>query len=211
MVLSAVPSMTRLVQQTCMDANTCMTSPNSLSSIALPIGCTPSHRDEQFLQYDRSPYENRILIFSKNNNLEHLRSSDVWYGDGTFKTAITLCSQLYTAHCKINNTVIPTVYGLLPAKFESIKTSFDTLISSNKHSLSLDAIMLYFEIGSRNATRRVFPKTIVKGSFYPLSSSFCSKIKKNSSTLNKYIEDGYFVIMAKMILPICFGPIPDVC
>ncbi|KII71619.1 hypothetical protein RF11_15455 [Thelohanellus kitauei] len=79
--------MTRLVQRTPRDANTPLSSPNSLSSIGLPIKNTLSHRSEQFLQYDSGPDENRILIFSIQNNLELLRSSDCWCCDETFKTA----------------------------------------------------------------------------------------------------------------------------
>ncbi|KII67194.1 hypothetical protein RF11_11353 [Thelohanellus kitauei] len=203
--------MTRLVQRTRRDANTPLPSPNSLSSLALPIEYTLSHRGEQFLQYDSGPDENRMLIFSTNNNLELLRSSDCWYCDGTFKTAPSLFSQLYTVHCKINNTVIPTVYGLLPTKSESIYTSFFTAISNLKPGLSPATIMLDFEISSHNALRRVFPQTILKGCFYHLSQSFWRKIQMNAPTLSRYREDGDFVITAKMILAICFVPIPDIC
>ncbi|KII70922.1 hypothetical protein RF11_13179 [Thelohanellus kitauei] len=85
--LPALSSMTRLVQRTRRDANTPLSSPNSLSSIALPLENTISHRGEQFLQYDSGEHENGILIFSTNNTLELLRSSDCWYCDATFKTA----------------------------------------------------------------------------------------------------------------------------
>ncbi|KII65578.1 hypothetical protein RF11_00930 [Thelohanellus kitauei] len=119
--------------------------------------------------------------------------------------------RLYTVHCKINNTVIPTVYGLLPTKSESIYTSFFTAISNLKPGLSPATIMLDFEISSHNALRRVFPQTILKGCFYRLSQSFWRKIQMNEPTLSRYREEWDFVITAKMILAICFVPIPDIC
>ncbi|KII61571.1 hypothetical protein RF11_08068 [Thelohanellus kitauei] len=82
--LPALSSMTGLAQQTRRDANTPRCSPNSLSSIALPIENTLSRRDEKFLQYYSGQNENRILIFSTNNNLEPLRSSNCWYCYVTF-------------------------------------------------------------------------------------------------------------------------------
>ncbi|KII67692.1 hypothetical protein RF11_07319 [Thelohanellus kitauei] len=70
--LPALPSMTRLVQRTRRGANTPLPSHNSLASIVLPLEYTLSHKGEQFLQYDNCPDENRVLIFSRNNNLELL-------------------------------------------------------------------------------------------------------------------------------------------
>ncbi|KII65818.1 hypothetical protein RF11_08454 [Thelohanellus kitauei] len=97
-------SITGLVQHTRRVANTPFSSPDSLSSIALPIE-------------------------------KLLRSSDCCYCDGTFKTAISLFSRLDMVHYKINITVIPTVYALLPAKSKSIYTPFFTAIRNLKPCL----------------------------------------------------------------------------
>ncbi|KII69672.1 hypothetical protein RF11_07269 [Thelohanellus kitauei] len=192
--LPALPSMNRLVQWTLRDAITPLSRRNSFASIVLTLECTLSHMSEQFLLYFSGEVENRILIFSTNNNLELLRSSDCWYCEKNFKAASSPFSQLYTIHCKINNTVIPIVYGLLPAKFESIYTPFFTAISNLKPDLSPATILLDVETSSHYALRRVFPQTIIKGCYYKL-----------------WQKDGDFVITAKMILGICFVPITDIC
>ncbi|KII61958.1 hypothetical protein RF11_06968 [Thelohanellus kitauei] len=61
--LPALPSMARPGQRTRKDANTYLPSPNSLSSIDLPIEYTLNQRGEQLLQYDTGPDEHRMLIF----------------------------------------------------------------------------------------------------------------------------------------------------
>ncbi|KII62311.1 hypothetical protein RF11_15825 [Thelohanellus kitauei] len=87
------------------------------------------------------------------HSLISLPINDFWYCDGTSKTASSLFSQLYMVHCKINHTVIPTVYGLLST-------------NNLKPDLLLSNIILHLRISSHNALRRVSPQTILKGCFY---------------------------------------------
>ncbi|KII66977.1 hypothetical protein RF11_11738 [Thelohanellus kitauei] len=100
--LPAVPSITHLIRRTVRIANTHLSSPNSLASIAFSTENTLSHMGKQFLLSESGADDNRILIFSTNNYLEHLRYNDYWYYDETFKNDSLLFPQRSTVDCKIN-------------------------------------------------------------------------------------------------------------
>ena len=51
-----------------------------------------------FKHFDSGSGENIILIFTTDSNLALLRESMTWCGDGTFKAAPALWSQLYSIH-----------------------------------------------------------------------------------------------------------------
>uniref|UniRef100_A0A0L8G2X7 FLYWCH-type domain-containing protein n=1 Tax=Octopus bimaculoides TaxID=37653 RepID=A0A0L8G2X7_OCTBM len=77
---------------------------------------TKTNKGEQFLLYDSGPGHDRMLIFTTQNNLSILASSEHLQVDGTFKTVTQLFEQLYTVHAVKNNFTIPIVYALLPHK-----------------------------------------------------------------------------------------------
>lgn len=60
--------------------------------------------DETFLIYDSAAgdaplldrEEARVLVFATRRNLELLANSEAWYLDGTFKTAPTIFTQIFT-------------------------------------------------------------------------------------------------------------------
>lgn len=59
---------------------------------------TKTEKNENFLAYDSGAEADRILIFSTQGNLDLVRRSNHWHGDGTFKTVPPLFEQLYTIH-----------------------------------------------------------------------------------------------------------------
>ncbi|RWS18216.1 uncharacterized protein B4U80_00328, partial [Leptotrombidium deliense] len=48
--------------------------------------------------------------------MEILCNADTIFMDGTFKSAPTIFSQIFTLHCYTNKIMIPAVYCLLPNK-----------------------------------------------------------------------------------------------
>lgn len=71
---------------------------------------------DQFLQYDSGVGDdNRILLFTTNEALLRLGTSNIYLADGTFKTVPTIFFQLYrpTIHGFINNLSFPSVYYVL--------------------------------------------------------------------------------------------------
>ena len=94
--------------------------------IVLTTEQAKTHKGVQFLLCNSGPYDDRILIFSTQNNLSILEKSEDLQVDGKFKTVPQLFEQLYTVHAVNNNCAIPVVYALLPRchqrSFESANT-----------------------------------------------------------------------------------------
>ncbi|MCP3668398.1 MAG: hypothetical protein GY696_38925 [Gammaproteobacteria bacterium] len=97
-------------------------NPNSLHTLVIPNDYkeykydNTAARFERFLFYDsgQAAGQDRILIFSTNNNLNVLETSDKWFADGTFSISPPLFTQLYTIHAERMNRVHPLIYALLP-------------------------------------------------------------------------------------------------
>lgn len=65
-------------------------------------------KEERFLLYDSGPGDDRILIFSKDRNLQYLNDVEVMLMDGTFEIVPPMFEQQYTLQgiCLYNNMTI---------------------------------------------------------------------------------------------------------
>jgi len=90
-----------------------------VSDLKIADEYTKPMKGEQFLIFDSEASQDRILIFSTENNLKLMDQSTNWLVDGTFKTVPSLFYQLFTIHVLIqqgDQTVSPTIYALLTDK-----------------------------------------------------------------------------------------------
>ena len=143
--------------------------PATRSDIILEGQWTLTTANQRFLIADDGNDE-RILIFSTQQNLTHFTAADIIYGDGTFYTCPDVFTQLYTFHTYVDGTMYPLVYALLPGKSETVYTKFLTLLKQacDQHQLQLQpsTIFLDYEIAIRNAAYRIFPGITAKGCFF---------------------------------------------
>ncbi|XP_055543340.1 uncharacterized protein LOC129728891 [Wyeomyia smithii] len=97
--------------------------------------------------------------------VELLSNADYWMCDGTFKTAPTGFSQMYTFHGLVGSgqsqRVIPLVYFLLGRKCQkTYATAFEALsdvLSDNRMTVKCEYILSDFKKAALNALREVFP------------------------------------------------------
>ena len=78
---------------------------------------------ETWLQFDSRQEEEddededealpRFLLFATTQGLQQLSRSQMWYGDGTFKTVPRIAGQLYTIHYEKMGHTFPAVYILM--------------------------------------------------------------------------------------------------
>jgi len=74
---------------------------------------------DNFLLYDSGDsdiYEERIILFSTERNLNLFKDSEHWFSDGSFSSCPNLFYQFYTIHSVFHSDIIPLVYVLLPDK-----------------------------------------------------------------------------------------------
>ena len=137
---------------------------------------------QPFKYFDSGPGSDRILILTTNSNLDLLRQSRRWCGDGTFKAAPKLWTQLYTIHGQKNGFTLPCVFALLPDKrketylrlFRQIKSWIDEVPQQSEFCIFLSD----FEQGAYLAVPEVFPGVDSEGCFFHLSKRLDVHVKQ---------------------------------
>ncbi|XP_076039035.1 uncharacterized protein LOC143024138, partial [Oratosquilla oratoria] len=188
-------------------------TPVDLQELELPhqykIYIPEEGREENFLIGDSGPGLHRILLFGRESWLQHLQSSDTWYGDGTFKIAPRLFSQVYIILAKKFNGVIPIIYALLPNKQRSTYSKMFEMLKDLEPTLSPTSIICDFEHAAFTAMKEVFPEVEIKGCFFHLSQNMHRKITAMGYT-SMYNNDASFALRAKMILSLAFVPLAHI-
>jgi hypothetical protein len=115
--------------------------PVDLKSLVVTDQYKKTYRGKLFL-IDDSKDDNRVLLFSTDDNLNLLSKHRDWLGDGTSKILPLLFLQLYTILVEINNFIIPLAFGLLPNKTQKTYLKFFSLLkkrlTSYPNSINVD-------------------------------------------------------------------------
>ena len=120
---------------------------------------------DQFLLYDSGVGDpERILIFSSQQAIQFLSSSDHWFADGTFKVCPDIYFQVYTVHAEQGGRIFPCVFALLPNKTEATYTRFfreifNVIINGNNPN----DILVDFEKSAMNGISNIRPQIEMKG------------------------------------------------
>ena len=154
-----------------------------------------------------------MLILTTDDNLDFLCESVRWCGDGIFKAAPKLWTQLYTIHGQKNGYTVPCVFSLLPNKrkesynlvFSKIKAWID-VVSQN---WQFESYLSDFEKGAFLAAVEVFPGIASEGCFFHLSKRLNYHVK-SLSLMQKYKDDTNFRIRVKQLAALAFIPVADV-
>lgn len=179
--------------------------PTNISSMIIPDVYKYTLDKEPFLLYDGVDEEDRILIFSTKANLEVLKQSKNWFGDGTFKVVPELFFQLYTIHALTEDIVIPCVYALLPDKKESTYNKLLSEVRRLNSDFEPETFLIDFENAAKSAIQKVFPDIVVKGCFYHLSQNIYRNIQR-LGLQKKYMDDENFALKVRMLPALAFLP-----
>lgn len=164
----------------------------------------------QFLLFDEQFGEDRILIFSTEDNLEFLVRNQNWFCDGTFKASPVLFNQLYTIHAIENGLSIPVVYGLLSSRSEHIYTRFFEAVRNLNRNLNPKTIMTDFEKASHNAIVAVFPTAKHSGCFFHYKQCLYRKIQGCPEWIGRYNSEPDVACNLKKLGALAFVPPEDV-
>lgn len=140
--------------------------PSTLSELEIEVPYNVTKNGHVFLQlFLRSP--EAVVMFYTEDALRLLCQSTVIFGDGTFKVSPRIFYQLYTIHGLVFGTAFPLVYCLTSRKTESTYNTIFKHLKEHAQALQLSlappTIMTDFEKATMNASRTVFPASIVKG------------------------------------------------
>uniref|UniRef100_A0A6P7FMX7 Uncharacterized protein LOC114331989 n=1 Tax=Diabrotica virgifera virgifera TaxID=50390 RepID=A0A6P7FMX7_DIAVI len=162
--------------------------------------------EENFLLADDGEGLQRILIFGRESWLQHLQTSDVWYGDGTFAIAPSLFLQVYTVIATKYNGVHPIFYAMLPNKTRSTYTRMFELIRQIVPNLQPRAIHCDFEQAAFKAMEDCFPGVDINGCFFHLAQNMKKQVAAMGYT-REYNADPQFALNCRMLTALAFVPI----
>ncbi|XP_025192763.1 uncharacterized protein LOC112592834 [Melanaphis sacchari] len=212
--LTSVPNLKRIIQRTRQCNQHSPPNPLTLKDLGeIPDIYKQTNNGSKFLLFDNyeinGPTKNRILIFCTREGLELMSESEHWFADGTFKSAPSIFTQIYTIHVLIYNTVIPVVFALLPDKSTS---TYSYLIKTLKSHIPLNpkTIMTDFEQSAILAFKEIFPNIISRGCHFHLSQCVWRKIQSIPTIHEKYITDAEFCIQIRLLPALAYVPVSDV-
>ncbi|KAG0442421.1 hypothetical protein DMUE_0280 [Dictyocoela muelleri] len=171
-----------------------------------------TNENKQFLFLDSGKEdENRVLIFTTDENIVHLENSNILICDGTFKSSPSCFEQIFTIQVKLREMYLPLMYCFMKNKKE---VSYDKIFKwiKEKNSfivLSIKSIVIDFEIASYNALKRYFTNSNLYGCNFHLGQIVWRRIQ--SLKFSKSVIDNFNIkLQVKMMLALSFVPSSEV-
>ena len=191
--------------------------PNTLVELIVPDDLKFTNNNKLFLLRQSDIGNEKVLLFSTENNLKKLAESNYWIMDGTFKTAPNMFLQIYSIHAPVggkeNSRILPLVYFVMSRKSEeAYKRAFEDLCDSAAEyniKLAPSFIITDFEKAAINAALAEFPGAINKGCFFHLCQNIWRKIQ-NSGLATLYGDDENFCLLMRHIGALAFLPSSEI-
>ena len=162
-------------------------------------------RCKNFCLYDSGSEDcERIIVFSTEDNLSHLKHSKFWVCDGTFKVVPREFTQLYTIHGHVFNKVLPFVFILMSNKSER---SYERAIQIIKEKGNLELppnIIIDFEMAAFNAFEKESKHSVSFCLFNLGQRVFRKSQKLGLSKL--YQQNNDFRLFVKCVTSLAFVP-----
>ena len=164
-----------------------------------------TNRNESFCLYDSGSIDkNRIIIFTTEKNMIHLKNSNYWIADGTFKVVPKEYYQLYTIHGAVFNKVFPLVYVLMSDKLQK---SYEQILQILKAKGNVDHpknIIIDFEMAAYNAFKKS-SQTSIHFCLFHFGQCIYRKIQKLGCS-KEYETNEDFKLFVKCVTSLAFVP-----
>lgn len=140
----------------------------------VPDGLKCTISGQAFLQKDDQLGDARIMMFCTEENVNLLKAANFWICDGTFSSAPSDFSQLFSIHAPVGTgecrRVLPLVYFLLTCKSQEIYTlAFEALLdfaAARNVQLKPKFVLSDFEKAVINTVKELFPESLSFGCFF---------------------------------------------
>ena len=183
--LPRLDSLERNVRRERQTMNAAPVQPESLHDLVIPTEYQITAKGDNFLLYDSGLGIQRIIIFGTKCNVEMLNASQIWLADGTYKTAPSLFSQVYTIHGLRGGPnplqdghLLPSLFVLLPNKTETTYPGMWQQIHLLCPTAQPTHMIMDFELAAINSFKLEWSLTSVKGCFFHPTQNFWGKIQE---------------------------------
>jgi len=212
--LPSTVALSRTIQRSRNRNNVPPPNPVTVDSLVIPSEYTLTLSNLPFLLYDSKNNENwdinnRILIFTTNENLNILNDSEIWFADGTFKSVPNIYNQLYTIHGNIDCTVYPLIYILMCSKNENSYSEVLNQINILKPNLQPKAIVIDFEQAFIKSFKELYTDVKIHGCFFHFTQCLWRKLQ-SCGLKNRYSTDAIFSHEIKKLSALAFVPVDNV-
>ena len=165
----------------------------------IPNDYTITTHGDRFLLHNSRPGDpSRIILFATDDAMEILRSSNHWFGDGTFEVSPSIFFQLYTIHAIHNGRIIPCVFALLPNKTQITYDRLFGQVTQHMQGHIPTDFLMDFENAAMNSVANAFNGVNIKDCFFHLSSNVWKKIQ-NNGLKQLYENDREFSTIMRMM------------
>ncbi|XP_015115250.1 uncharacterized protein LOC107039903 [Diachasma alloeum] len=120
-------------------------------------------------------------MYGTEENLNVLASCEIWLGDGTFQSVLSLFTQLYTLHGLVEGKVLPLTYVLTSNKCKKTYVQILRKLKELNPGLEPRLMLVDFEVDMITAFEAEFP-----------------------SASQKYNNDGDFALHTRMLAALAF-------
>ena len=187
--------------------------PQTLDDLHIPDELKYTTSGELFLLRESNNDNDKLLLFSCENNIKKLGEATFWIMDGTFKTAPNIFLQLYSIHAPVggeeNSRILPLVYILMSRKCEDLYNrafqDLSDIAAEFNVQLAPQFILSDFEKAAINASSTEFQTTTNKGCFFHLCQNIWRKIQSCGLSV-LYGQDENFCLLMRQIAALAFLP-----
>lgn len=168
-----------------------------------------TEKKKSFILNDNADNDNRIVIFSTEDNLRFLAKCPEMQMDGTFDIAPPLFKQLYTIFGRKDGWNIPIAYALCSNKTQITYEYILNVLIEKEPSLKPTIVMSDFEKAALNAIRSVFVSSQVAGCQFHYSGAVYKHVQ-SCGLQSKYATDPEFALNIRMFLALSYLPAADI-
>ena len=156
----------------------------------------------------------RVILISTDAQMETLARAKTILGDGTFKIAPSLWTQVFIISAQVDTDVfVPCCYAMLPDK---TRDSYNSLFSMLKECLSRRGLIMSaqffmsdFELNIKNSFMEFFPQTEVKGCVFHFAKAVVGQVHKRGfkQDFSDVRKNGAFCGFIRAILGLPYVPL----
>lgn len=186
--------------------------PKTVAEIDVPEDLRQTISGKKFLQRDIDVGDDKVLIFTTDEDLRNMEKCAYWMADGTFKTAPKVFMQLFSIHAcvgGINGPVLPCVYVLMTRRtgelYDVIMQALNELASDANIVLNPKFVLTDFERAEMNSFVREFPSAKSKGCKFHFGQSMYRRIQQYGLA-QRYGMDVKFSLKMRQLLALAYLP-----
>ncbi|KAG0441625.1 hypothetical protein DMUE_0906 [Dictyocoela muelleri] len=169
-----------------------------------------TYANELFLYYDSGINDpERVLIFTTETHLLHLKSSQSWNCDGTFWSYPRDYCQIYVILAKVRTINIPLVYFIMKTRSKSAYEKIFNFLKNKINDFNQKFITIDFEMAAYLTLKNTFPKSKIVGCFFHFTQLLFRRVQR-LELVKLYKENIRIREVFRMIIALAFVPIHNV-